>query len=180
MKRFPFAMLLFCAAFFFVSCNNGNDSDEKTTETKTDSNATKPVATEVNTIVTTPVNMVSVTHKIKDFAKWLPMYEAHDSMKLANGIHNYVVSRGFADSNTLMVALKVDDLDKAKAFMKDPSLKKAMQQSGVVGTPMVSFMTAVWQDTAMLPPGTLRIGMHGSRISRTASRKEWTMVLLTG
>jgi len=166
MKRFPFAMLLFCAAIFFVSCNNSSDNAEKTTEAKTDSPATKTEPVPVNTVVTTPTNMVSVTHKVKDFAKWLPMYEAHDSMKLANGLHNYVVSRGFTDSNTLMVAMKADDIAKAKKFMSDPALKKAMQQSGVTGTPMVSFMTAVWQDTAMLPAGTLR--------SRTMfSVKDW-------
>src|SRR4030095_9028620 len=32
----------------------------------------------------------------------------------------------------------------------DASLKKAMQKGGVVGTPSFSFVTAEWQDTAML------------------------------
>jgi len=166
MKRFPFAMLLVSASLFLFSCNS-NESTEKTDTKSGDSTtATQPATPAVNTVVTTPTNMVSVTHKIKDFSKWLSSYEAHDSMKLANGLHNYVVSRGFTDSNTLMVALKTDDVAKAKAFMNDPNLKKAMQQSGVVGAPTISFMTAVWQDTAMLPPGTLR--------SRTTfSVKDW-------
>jgi hypothetical protein len=167
MKRFPFAMLLFCAALFLVSCNS-NDSTEKTTDTKTgdSTGTTTPVAAEVNTIVTTPQNMISVVHKVANFAKWQVSYEAHDSMKLANGLHNYVVGRGFNDSNMVLVAMKADDMAKAKAFAKDPSLKKAMQQSGVTGTPTMSFFTAVWQDTSMLAPGTLR--------SRTTfSVKDW-------
>jgi len=166
MKRFPFAMLLVSAALFLFSCNS-NDSTEKTdTKTGDSTTATQPATPPANTIVTTPTNMVAVTHKIKDFSKWLPMYEANDSMKLANGLHNYVVGRGFTDSNMLMVALKSDDIEKAKAFMKNPNLKKAMQQSGVVGAPTISIMTAVWQDTAVLAPGTLR--------SRTTfSVKDW-------
>jgi len=166
MKRFPFAMLLFCAALFLVSCNS-NDSTEKTDTTKTDdTTSTKPASTEANTIVTTPQNMISVIHKVADFAKWQPSYDGHDSMRLANGIHNYVIGRGFNDSNMVLVALKVDDMEKAKAFAKDPNLKKAMQKGGVTGTPTMSFFTAVWQDTGMLAPGTLR--------SRTTfSVKDW-------
>ena len=46
--------------------------------------------------------------------------------------------------------------ERAKAFAKDPSLKKAMQKGGVTGTPQFNFVTATWQDTAVigaaLPP----------------------------
>jgi hypothetical protein len=44
----------------------------------------------------------------------------------------------------------VDDIDKAKAFAKDPSLKMAMQKGGVVGAPSIQFTTMVFQDTATL------------------------------
>lgn len=166
MKRFPFAMLMVGAALFLFSCNSNDSTEQTDTKTGDSSSTTQPVTQPVNTIVTTPVNMVAVTHKIANFAKWLPSYEAHDSMKLANGLHNYVVGRGFLDSNMLLVALKTDDFAKAKAFMKDPALKKAMEQSGVKGAPTISFMTAVWQDTAVLTPGVLR--------SRTTfSVKDW-------
>jgi hypothetical protein len=48
------------------------------------------------------------------------------------------------------VALKVDDMAKAKAFAKDPSLKQAMQKGGVTGTPSFSFVTITFQDTAAI------------------------------
>ena len=54
------------------------------------------------------------------------------------------------DSNMVMVALKADDMAKAKAFAKDPSLKKAMQKGGVVGPPTISFITTTFQDTASI------------------------------
>lgn len=159
MKRSRFTSLLFCAAMvlFLASCG-GNESKEKSTGTDitstTDTSATA-VTTPASTIITTPQNMMAVMHKVKDFAKWQASYDEHDSMRLANGIHSYVIGRGFNDSNMLFVAVKVEDMDKAKAFAKDPSLKNAMQKGGVIGAPTISFVTMVWQDTAVISP-TLR------------------------
>jgi hypothetical protein len=109
-----------------------------------------------STIVTTPQNMMVVTHKVANFAKWKTSYDEHDSMRLANGIHNYVVGRGIEDSNMVLVAVKVDDIDKAKSFSKDPSLKKAMQKGGVIGSPSMKFTTMVFQDTGAINPDIIR------------------------
>ena len=97
-----------------------------------------------------------VIHKVANYAKWQPSYDAHDSIRLANGIHSYVIGRGLKDSNTILVAVKVDDTAKAKAFAKDPGLKKAMQKGGVTGTPTFSLVTMVFQDTALLSPDIIR------------------------
>ncbi|MDP9230492.1 MAG: hypothetical protein M3O67_07455, partial [Bacteroidota bacterium] len=141
MKRSRFAGLLFCAAmiFFLTSCGGDGSKEQTSTDSTTtvDSN-TNAVTLETNTIITTPQNMMIVTHKISNFAKWKTSYDEHDSMRLANGIHSYVIGRGMQDSNMVLVAVKVDDMDKAKAFAKDPSLKKAMQKGGVTGTPSIS------------------------------------------
>jgi hypothetical protein len=94
--------------------------------------------------------MMVATHKVKDFAKWKASYDEHDSMRLANGIHSFVIGRGLDDSNMVLVAVKVDDMNKAKAFAKDPSLKKAMQKGGVVGAPTFKFVTMIFQDTAQI------------------------------
>jgi hypothetical protein len=48
----------------------------------------------------------------------------------------------------ILVALKFDDMTKAKSFAKDPGLKKAMQKGGVIGAPAISFLTMTFQDTA--------------------------------
>lgn len=157
MKRSKFIWLpLFAVAvIFFSSC--GGDASKTETNSDTTSTASKDTSTvAANTIVTAPQGMLLIIHKIKDFDKWLAAYEANDSFKLANGIHNYVVGRSYEDPNTILVATKVDDMEKAKAFAKSADLKKAMQNSGVVGAPSVSFITATWQDTAMLAGSTLR------------------------
>jgi len=152
MKRSKIAGLLFFAAMaLFVSCGSDGSKEQTTTDTTTtETSSTPEVAPIVNTIVTTPQEMMVVTHKVSDFAKWQVSYDAHDSLRLANGIHSYVIGRGVQDSNTVLVAVKVDDMAKAKAFAKDPSLKKAMQKGGVTGAPSISFITTVWQDTATI------------------------------
>ena len=158
MTRLKFPGLLLCAAilFFLTSCG-GNESKEQTnTDSTTAESNTNTVVQEVNTIITTPENMMVVTHKVADFEKFLASYDAHDSLRLANGLHSYVIGRGVDDPNLVFVAVKVDDMAKAKAFAKDPSLKKAMQKGGVTGAPTIAFNTSTWQDTAMLAPGTLR------------------------
>ena len=139
--------------FLLTSC--GGSGDEKSTATDTTAatdttTKTADVAPPKNTIVTTTENMMIITHKVADYAKWIVGYDAHDSARLANGIHSYVIGRGWKDTNMVLVALKIDDVAKAKAFGKDPSLKKVMQKAGVIGAPTISFYTVVWQDTATL------------------------------
>jgi len=161
MKQFRFTGALFCAAIVFLFTSCGGGTNEKTTATDSaaaaDSAAKADAAAKAaSTIVTTPQNMVVVTHKVANYAKWLSSYEAHDSARLAAGMHDYVVGRGVKDSNMVLVAIRIDDTAKAKAFMKDPGLKKAMEKGGVVGKPMVSITTSVWQDTAHIDPNTIR------------------------
>ena len=139
--------------FLLNSC--GGSGDEKSTATDTTAapdttTKTAEVTPPKNTIVTTAENMVIVKHKVADYGKWIVGYDAHDSARLANGIHSYVIGRGWKDTSMVLVATKADDVAKAKAFVKDPSLKKAMQKSGVVGAPSISLYTVVWQDTATL------------------------------
>ena len=154
MKQSRFTGLLFCLAmvFFLTSCGGGGTNEQASTDTTAaDNSSTVAVVPEVvNTTITTPENMMIVTHKVADFAKWKMSYDEHDSMRLANGIHNYVIGRGAQDSNTVLVAVKVDDIAKAKAFAKDPSLKKAMQKGGVTGAPSISFVTTTFQDTVKI------------------------------
>ena len=143
----PFlAVVLFC----ITSC--GEQDNKKSTETTTTdtTTTTAPVTTNStpSTIVSTPQTMMVVTHKVANFNKWITSYEAHDSMRLASGVHSYVIGRGVNDSNILLVATKIDDIDKAKAFAKNPSLKQAMQKGGVVSAPTISFATMIFQDTA--------------------------------
>lgn len=154
--------LFLATSFFFISCG-GEEKKAEPTEPAKDTTAT--TAAPVNTIVTTPQLMVTVKHKVKDFAVWKALYDSHDTARRASGLHNYVIGRGMDDSMTVMVALKADDLEKAKAFAKDPNLKKAMEKGGVVGAPEITFVNVVWQDT-------VNVG-NIPRVITTYSVKDW-------
>ena len=154
MNQLKFYGRLLCAAtgFFLLSC--GNSEDKTTTETTatdtTAANGTAATNTPANAVITAPETMMVVRHKMTDYDKWLASFEAHDSLKLANGLHNYVVGRSVQDPNMLLVATKADDIAKAKAFGKSPELKQAMQKTGVMGKPMIAFITSVYQDTSTI------------------------------
>jgi hypothetical protein len=154
MRQSRFIGLLFCAAMAFLLPSCGGSGNEKTTTDSTgtaDSAAKTPAMGQAkNTIVTTPENLMVITHKVANFEKWIVAYEGHDSTRLASGIHNYVIGRSSQDTNMVMVATKIDDITKAKAFSNDPNLKKAMQKGGVISAPMISFVTETWQDTAII------------------------------
>jgi hypothetical protein len=137
------------AILFLSSCNG---TDEKASKTGSDSTATTATteATTPPTTINTPQNMLLVKHKVSNFKKWKASYEAHDSMRLAGGMHSYFIGRGVEDSNTVLVIVKADDMAKAKAFAKDPSLKKAMEKGGVTGPPAFLFTTVIFQDTATI------------------------------
>jgi hypothetical protein len=142
------------AVLFLFSCNGSDKNTSTEDKMSSDSSTTTTTATTEpvtqSTIITTPQSMFVVTHKVSNFTKWKESYDAHDSMRLANGLHNYVIGRGVEDSNTVLVAVKADDMAKAKAFAKNPSLREAMKKGGVTGIPSFAFVTMTFQDTAAI------------------------------
>ena len=147
MKRFRFLLLPLLAAMsvFLTNCADDDDaaSDAETGDTAvTATPATDAVATAA------PANIMIVRHKVKDFAKFKESYDAHDSLRLASGIHSYVIGRGVDDPNMIMVATKFDDLEKAKEFSKSDHLKKAMEKAGVTGKPNIVLTTVPFLNTA--------------------------------
>jgi hypothetical protein len=146
MKQFRFSGLLFYSMVcLLVSCAGGGTEKKTTDSTAVDSSTA--VVTPAVTTINTPQNMMVVKHKVSNYAKWKISYDAHDSIRLANGVHSYVIGRGLQDSNMILVAVKVDDMAKAKAFAKNASLKSAMQKGGVTGKPAIDFVTMTFQDT---------------------------------
>lgn len=152
-SMFLSAPVLAAVLFCLVSC--GENKDKKTDDTSTASDSTvNPSTSEsaapASTITTIPQNMMVVRHKVADFNKWMATYDAGDSMRLANGLHNYVISRGLMDTSMVQVSVRADDVNRAKAFAKGPDLKKAMQKSGVIGAPVITFTTMTFRDTGTI------------------------------
>ncbi|PSL23377.1 hypothetical protein [Chitinophaga ginsengisoli] len=148
--RFSCMFVYATAIILLTSCGGGGKQKTNTDTTAMDTTPPAEVAPVTSTVVTTPQSMMVATHKVANFAKWMTSYEEHDPMRLASQIHSYVIGRGVHDSNMVMVAVKVDDMDKAKAFSKDASLKEAMKKGGVMGAPTFNFVTMMFQDTAQV------------------------------
>lgn len=146
----PIRFVLFSAIIsqLWISCGDSTTSNTATSADSTAINDTmskETLATQSN-IVTTPQNMVIVRYQVSDYAKWRASYDTRDSLRAANGLQNYVLGRGVSDSNAVMVAVKADDIEKAKAFTKGTALKSALQKGYVKGTPEYMFTTVVYQD----------------------------------
>jgi hypothetical protein len=156
-------LLLLC----IISC--GDQTDTKDNETAdslgADSASNTALATPTSTFVTTPEIMMFVNQKVADYDKWLTSYEEHDTVRLANGVHNYVIGYSTTDRTRIFVALKSEQAEKAKAFGKSADLKRAMQKGGVKGTPKINVYNITFQDTGKISTNL--------RSQTTFSVKDW-------
>ena len=162
MKQFKFVAnaLVFASMFtFFISCHSG-ENKMVDANVMTDSSAVKeaePVAKQVLVAL--------VKHKVANFDKWKVIYDGHDSVRLAFGMHSIAVSRGMDDPNMVMISMRVDDLARAKEFFDQPELKTTMQKGGVIGAPTISFLNVQMMDTTK--------GPVMARLMMTHNVKDW-------
>ncbi len=81
-----------------------------------------------------------IRHKVSDFAKWKPVYDAHASARQNAGLRELHLLRNTEDSNEVILLFSVQDLNKAKAFAASDDLRQAMQKAGVSDKPDVYFL----------------------------------------
>lgn len=155
--RLPVTLIVAASLFYLGSCDSGKK--EKTTEVTTDSIAPAPAPAPVATTAG-PSSLMIIRHKVADYATWKTGYESHDSSRLANGLHNYIIARGIDDPNTVLVALKMDDAAKAKAFSTSQDLKDRMKKLGVSGPPVTDFLETIQNDTTAIQETTRLMMRH--------------------
>lgn len=124
-----------------VSCNSATDTkDTKAAEdTIAIANANQPQVLKEE---------MFIKHKVANYAKWKPLYDADSSNRLANGLHDHIVARGDEDPNMVMVIFYRDDASKAKAMAADPKLKELMQKAGVTSAPEIDYIHRVFNDSS--------------------------------
>ena len=137
------AMTCIVAAMALPSCNS---SDKKTDSTTTDSTSMKHDSATTATPAK-PDNILVVMHKVKDFDKWLPVFESDDSAQRAAGLTRTLIGRGTDDPSMVLIGFKMADYDKAKAMGSSPELKAKMEKGGVIGAPMMHFENMQVMDT---------------------------------
>jgi uncharacterized protein YeaO (DUF488 family) len=81
-----------------------------------------------------------IRHKVADFAKWKPAYDAHLSARQKAGLKEEHLLRNADDPNEVVLLFSVEDVDKAKAFAASDDLRQAMENAGVSDKPDVYFL----------------------------------------
>ena len=150
MKHVKFLSTIIVATgmLFLSSCNSGDD--KKVEEKSTDSSSVMSETPATAPAISGPNSIMTITAKVANYEKWKPVYESHDSIRQANGLHNYVVARGIDDPNMIMVALKMDDADKAKAMAASPEMKERMKKAGITGLASIDYLESVMNDTTAI------------------------------
>lgn len=142
-----FATLAIVAGGLLLSCNSG---DKKAADTPADTTTVKKDSVPPPAPVASgPVMIMTITHKVANYAKWKTAYDEHDSVRLSYGLHNYVVCRGVEDSNMVMVALRMDDVNKAKEMGSSKELMERMKKAGV-SKPSMEYTETVMDDTTAI------------------------------
>jgi hypothetical protein len=132
-------MLAIVISSAFFSC--GGSANKSTGDTtKHDSTASaKPVAP----ALAAPFDVLEVTHNVKDYAKWRPVFDADSPNRKAAGLETIVVGRGVDSADRIIIVQKLSDVAKAKAFAADPKLKDAMAKGGVMSKPDVEYFHVI-------------------------------------
>lgn len=144
MKSFKFLSAIAFSAAIIGYGSSCNSSDEK--KATTDSTTVK--STDSPVVAAKPNNILVVMHKVKDYDKWLPVFESDDSAQKANGLTRTVVARGIDDPSMVLIGFRMADYDKAKAMGSSEALKAKMKSAGVISEPTMHFQDMQVMDTS--------------------------------
>lgn len=120
----------------FASCNSGSNTTATTDTTASDTTMSMANSTPAAFV---PFDVLERTEKVKDYNKWRPFFDSMADTRKSNGLEDIVVGRRVGDSNTIVLAMKVTDMEKAKASLSDPKLKDAIKKAGVMSMPVDNY-----------------------------------------
>lgn len=71
-------------------------------------------------------------NRVKDFKKWKAVFDSHLSAHGDAGIRLTNLWRSIEEPNNVFFMFEVSDIDRARAFINDPSAAEAGEISGVL------------------------------------------------
>jgi heme-degrading monooxygenase HmoA len=84
-----------------------------------------------------------VRHRVGDYAKWKPAFDADGPRREAGGSKGGLLLRDTTDQNNLLILFEWDDLERARQFTQSEELKKRMEEGGVQGKPDVYLLESI-------------------------------------
>lgn len=86
---------------------------------------------------------ILVRHKVADYGKWKPAFDAHGATREKSGSKSGPLFRNADDPNELIFLMEFDDLDKGRQFAQSDDLRETMQRAGVSDHPDVYFLEQI-------------------------------------
>ena len=86
--------------------------------------------------------IATIVQQVADYDSWRAAFDDHEDFRVINGMRSSEVHVSPDDPNKVVVVCSFDSIEDARAFAALPDLTKAMQESGVVGVPEITFSEA--------------------------------------
>jgi len=86
------------------------------------------------------MSTIIVNHKVKDYAKWRPIYDADAKRRQTYGFKNTRVYRAADDPNNIFIVADVTDTSLVLKMKDDPDLAAKMAEGGVISEPTISVL----------------------------------------
>ena len=80
-----------------------------------------------------------IKHRVADYARWKPVFDEHEPLRIEYGTVGHSLHRDADDPNVIIIAFRVNDLNRAKEFASSEELRSAMERAGVLGPPDIWF-----------------------------------------
>ncbi len=80
-----------------------------------------------------------IKHRMADYARWKPVFDEHEPLRIEYGTVGHSLHRDADDPNVIIIAFRVNDLNRAKEFAGSDDLRAAMERAGVLGPPEIWF-----------------------------------------
>src|SRR6266446_1056606 len=90
------------------------------------------------------MSYVMVTHKVADYARWKPIFDADGANRQAGGSRGGQLLRSADDPNEVVILFEWD-LEQARQYSQREALRAKMQEAGVLGPPEISFLEEIEQ-----------------------------------
>jgi hypothetical protein len=84
-----------------------------------------------------------IRHKVADYAKWKPAFDAHAPTRKAGSSRGGQLFRTADDPNHILILFEIDDVAKARQFAESEDLRETMQRAGVVEQPDIYFLEEI-------------------------------------
>jgi hypothetical protein len=86
---------------------------------------------------------VILSHRVKDYAKWRPVFDSDSERRTRVGLKNVQVFRAQDDPNNIYIQAEVDDPSAWGKMANDPELRQKMEEGGVISQPTALVLNRV-------------------------------------